>query len=274
MRNPDRGSHLPDNSRRLGQSGFNLASQIIMYAFPLPVRHLAREARTPPRELRCKALISLAGPAWPGRPDFCRDRPSGIKAGHVGPRRLRQARQNSGEACGTNEQRRPGEAPAKGGQTLRAAQPVRAPPQEAQRGCRGALRRGSGARQPPRAGEAALSSAWRVSTARQAPGPRGPGRALRCAAPGGLQPLRPAPRQPGGEASRPAPERGGGRREGRPRIPRGQPGTSHFVLPGVQPPGPRAAPASGAGLRPGAEQGTLTGGRAGHGGTLESPRLT
>lgn len=75
---PDRGSHLPDNSRRLGQAGFNLVPRIIIYPFLLTARHLAREALPPLMDFPCKALFSLAG-----RPGICWDGLSDVRRGLV-----------------------------------------------------------------------------------------------------------------------------------------------------------------------------------------------
>lgn len=72
---PDRGSHLPDNSRRLGQAGFNLVPRIIIYPCLLTVRHLAGGSRPPPMDLPCKAPFAGGAPGSagtaPGR-DWCR----------------------------------------------------------------------------------------------------------------------------------------------------------------------------------------------------------
>lgn len=246
MGSPDRGSHLPDNSRRVGQGGFNLGSRIIIHPFLLPVRHLAREDRTPRRELPCKEPVS---PAEPARPGATRDCPSGIKAML---RPFPAAR--SGHSTGGAHGKRAGCRDLKGLQPTENSLCGRA--NRAGPG-RAGLRQGGAPRPPLRAGEEALLPAWRVSSARQAPGPRGPGSTSRCAAPGSpaTAPIRspaawrrgqqlgsaPPARDPPPAAAPPLgagppPERGRGRGEERPRIPRRPPGSAPFSHPGVQPP--------------------------------------
>lgn len=77
---PDRGSHLPDNSRRLGQAGFNLIPRIIIYPFLLTVRHLAGGARPPPMDWISPAKRSFRWRGSPGSAEMARQASGGTRA--------------------------------------------------------------------------------------------------------------------------------------------------------------------------------------------------